>query len=149
MCRILSGWAVTSLTQCCFHTVVWQYGDAADWTVSQHDAWCSLNRDVSEAWQSAFSRTHQNFHGNTWMLLHVQTNWTQLFKDQVLPWHSQSSNGGLYCSSCSFSSFRPDNHFLEAICCFPMVYFMAGTIDKYVVMVWTLFFLFQNEISTL
>lgn len=29
-------------------------------------------------------------------------------------------------------SCRPDNHFLEAICCFPMVYFMAGTIDKYV-----------------
>lgn len=29
-------------------------------------------------------------------------------------------------------SRRPDNHFLEAICCFPMVYFMAGTIDKYV-----------------
>ncbi|XP_072243548.1 potassium channel subfamily T member 1 isoform X4 [Leuresthes tenuis] len=24
----------------------------------------------------------------------------------------------------------PDNHFLEAICCFPMVYFMAGTIDN-------------------
>ncbi|XP_016414918.1 potassium channel subfamily T member 1-like [Sinocyclocheilus rhinocerous] len=24
----------------------------------------------------------------------------------------------------------PDNHFLEAICCFPMVYYMAGTIDK-------------------
>ncbi|XP_077379179.1 potassium channel subfamily T member 1 isoform X4 [Festucalex cinctus] len=26
--------------------------------------------------------------------------------------------------------FQPDNHFLEAICCFPMVYFMAGTIDN-------------------
>lgn len=26
---------------------------------------------------------------------------------------------------------RPDNHFLEAICCFPMVYYMAGTIDKW------------------
>nr|XP_029534895.1 potassium channel subfamily T member 1-like [Oncorhynchus nerka] len=26
--------------------------------------------------------------------------------------------------------YPPDNHFLEAICCFPMVYFMAGTIDK-------------------
>ncbi|XP_074495144.1 potassium channel subfamily T member 1 isoform X13 [Sebastes fasciatus] len=25
---------------------------------------------------------------------------------------------------------QPDNHFLEAICCFPMVYFMAGTIDN-------------------
>uniref|UniRef100_A0AAQ4P5U9 RCK N-terminal domain-containing protein n=1 Tax=Gasterosteus aculeatus aculeatus TaxID=481459 RepID=A0AAQ4P5U9_GASAC len=24
----------------------------------------------------------------------------------------------------------PDNHFLEAICCFPMVYYMAGTIDN-------------------
>ncbi|XP_078496473.1 potassium channel subfamily T member 1 [Lissotriton helveticus] len=24
----------------------------------------------------------------------------------------------------------PDNHFLEAICCFPMVYFMVGTIDN-------------------
>ncbi|KAF3701886.1 Potassium channel subfamily T member 1 KCa4.1 [Channa argus] len=24
----------------------------------------------------------------------------------------------------------PDNHFLEAICCFPMVYYMAGTMDK-------------------
>ncbi|XP_063049657.1 potassium channel subfamily T member 1 [Engraulis encrasicolus] len=24
----------------------------------------------------------------------------------------------------------PDNHFLEAICCFPMVYFMAGNIDN-------------------
>ncbi|XP_069772372.1 potassium channel subfamily T member 1 [Narcine bancroftii] len=24
----------------------------------------------------------------------------------------------------------PDNHFLEAICCFPMVYFMAGSIDN-------------------
>ncbi|XP_069025547.1 potassium channel subfamily T member 2-like isoform X2 [Embiotoca jacksoni] len=24
----------------------------------------------------------------------------------------------------------PDNHFLEAICCFPMVYYMAGSIDK-------------------
>uniref|UniRef100_A0A3Q3L304 Potassium sodium-activated channel subfamily T member 1 n=1 Tax=Mastacembelus armatus TaxID=205130 RepID=A0A3Q3L304_9TELE len=26
--------------------------------------------------------------------------------------------------------YPPDNHFLEAICCFPMVYFMAGTIDN-------------------
>ncbi|XP_030273527.1 potassium channel subfamily T member 1 isoform X8 [Sparus aurata] len=26
--------------------------------------------------------------------------------------------------------YQPDNHFLEAICCFPMVYFMAGTIDN-------------------
>ncbi|MFT7805025.1 potassium channel subfamily T member 1-like isoform X1 [Arapaima gigas] len=26
--------------------------------------------------------------------------------------------------------YAPDNHFLEAICCFPMVYFMAGTIDN-------------------
>ncbi|XP_047447186.1 potassium channel subfamily T member 1 isoform X20 [Mugil cephalus] len=25
---------------------------------------------------------------------------------------------------------QPDNHFLEAICCFPMVYFMTGTIDN-------------------
>ncbi|XP_069465641.1 potassium channel subfamily T member 1 isoform X3 [Ambystoma mexicanum] len=25
---------------------------------------------------------------------------------------------------------EPDNHFLEAICCFPMVYFMVGTIDN-------------------
>ncbi|KAI4817033.1 hypothetical protein KUCAC02_009322 [Chaenocephalus aceratus] len=25
---------------------------------------------------------------------------------------------------------KPDNHFLEAICCFPMVYYMAGTIDN-------------------
>uniref|UniRef100_UPI00398F1ED1 potassium channel subfamily T member 1 n=1 Tax=Pristiophorus japonicus TaxID=55135 RepID=UPI00398F1ED1 len=25
---------------------------------------------------------------------------------------------------------QPDNHFLEAICCFPMVYFMAGSIDN-------------------
>ncbi|XP_051751493.1 potassium channel subfamily T member 1 isoform X7 [Ctenopharyngodon idella] len=25
---------------------------------------------------------------------------------------------------------EPDNHFLEAICCFPMVYYMAGTIDN-------------------
>uniref|UniRef100_A0A3Q3J1Q6 RCK N-terminal domain-containing protein n=1 Tax=Monopterus albus TaxID=43700 RepID=A0A3Q3J1Q6_MONAL len=24
----------------------------------------------------------------------------------------------------------PDNHFLEAICCFPMVYYMAGTLDN-------------------
>uniref|UniRef100_A0A8C5D8N4 Potassium channel subfamily T member 2-like n=1 Tax=Gouania willdenowi TaxID=441366 RepID=A0A8C5D8N4_GOUWI len=24
----------------------------------------------------------------------------------------------------------PDNHFLEAICCFPMVYYMSGTIDN-------------------
>ncbi|XP_067341014.1 potassium channel subfamily T member 2 isoform X3 [Channa argus] len=24
----------------------------------------------------------------------------------------------------------PDNHFLEAICCFPMVYYMAGTMDN-------------------
>lgn len=32
---------------------------------------------------------------------------------------------------CPFSH-SPDNHFLEAICCFPMVYFMTGTIDKYV-----------------
>ncbi|KAK9532564.1 hypothetical protein VZT92_009942 [Zoarces viviparus] len=24
----------------------------------------------------------------------------------------------------------PDNHFVEAICCFPMVYYMAGTIDN-------------------
>ncbi|XP_056146738.1 potassium channel subfamily T member 1-like isoform X2 [Lampris incognitus] len=26
--------------------------------------------------------------------------------------------------------YSPDNHFLEAICCFPMVYFMTGTIDN-------------------
>uniref|UniRef100_A0A3Q2NT39 Potassium sodium-activated channel subfamily T member 1 n=1 Tax=Fundulus heteroclitus TaxID=8078 RepID=A0A3Q2NT39_FUNHE len=26
--------------------------------------------------------------------------------------------------------YPPDNHFLEAICCFPMVHFMAGTIDN-------------------
>ncbi|XP_029961647.1 potassium channel subfamily T member 1 [Salarias fasciatus] len=26
--------------------------------------------------------------------------------------------------------YQPDNHFLEAICCFPMVYFMTGTIDN-------------------
>nr|XP_029495456.1 potassium channel subfamily T member 1 [Oncorhynchus nerka] len=26
--------------------------------------------------------------------------------------------------------YPPDNHFLEAICCFPMVYFMGGTIDN-------------------
>ncbi|XP_029684962.1 potassium channel subfamily T member 1 isoform X13 [Takifugu rubripes] len=26
--------------------------------------------------------------------------------------------------------YPPDNHFLEAICCFPMVYFMTGTIDN-------------------
>uniref|UniRef100_A0A3B5QF91 Potassium sodium-activated channel subfamily T member 1 n=1 Tax=Xiphophorus maculatus TaxID=8083 RepID=A0A3B5QF91_XIPMA len=26
--------------------------------------------------------------------------------------------------------YPPDNHFLEAICCFPMVYFMPGTIDN-------------------
>ncbi|KAM9743215.1 potassium channel subfamily T member 1 isoform 2-T2 [Menidia menidia] len=26
--------------------------------------------------------------------------------------------------------YHPDNHFLEAICCFPMVYFMTGTIDN-------------------
>ncbi|XP_077570914.1 potassium channel subfamily T member 1 isoform X6 [Stigmatopora nigra] len=26
--------------------------------------------------------------------------------------------------------YKPDNHFLEAICCFPMVYFMEGTIDN-------------------
>lgn len=26
--------------------------------------------------------------------------------------------------------YRPDHHFLEAICCFPMVYYMAGTMDK-------------------
>lgn len=25
---------------------------------------------------------------------------------------------------------RPEHHFLEAICCFPMVYYMEGTIDK-------------------
>nr|XP_020664855.1 potassium channel subfamily T member 1 isoform X7 [Pogona vitticeps] len=25
---------------------------------------------------------------------------------------------------------KPDHHFLEAICCFPMVYYMEGTIDK-------------------
>lgn len=29
------------------------------------------------------------------------------------------------CSPC-----RPEHHFLEAICCFPMVYYMEGTIDK-------------------
>lgn len=28
------------------------------------------------------------------------------------------------------SSSRPEHHFLEAICCFPMVYYMEGTIDK-------------------
>lgn len=28
------------------------------------------------------------------------------------------------------SSCRPEHHFLEAICCFPMVYYMEGTIDK-------------------
>ncbi|KTG00380.1 hypothetical protein cypCar_00019286 [Cyprinus carpio] len=27
-------------------------------------------------------------------------------------------------------ALEPDNHFLEAICCFPMVYYMAGTIDN-------------------
>lgn len=25
---------------------------------------------------------------------------------------------------------RPDHHFLEAICCFPMVYYMEGSVDK-------------------
>lgn len=30
-----------------------------------------------------------------------------------------------------YTSLRPDNHFLEAICCFPMVYYMAGSIDKW------------------
>lgn len=29
-----------------------------------------------------------------------------------------------------YVSCSPDNHFLEAICCFPMVYYMAGSIDK-------------------
>lgn len=32
------------------------------------------------------------------------------------------------CRTCC--AHRPDHHFLEAICCFPMVYYMEGSVDK-------------------
>ncbi|KAK4811454.1 hypothetical protein QYF61_006388 [Mycteria americana] len=31
---------------------------------------------------------------------------------------------------CVFMGISPEHHFLEAICCFPMVYYMEGTIDN-------------------
>ena len=46
---------------------------------------------------------------------------------------------------------RPDHHFLEAICCFPMVYFMVGSIDKYVCLNLYYYYLlsFNNIIATI
>ncbi|KAG8010562.1 Potassium channel subfamily T member 2 [Nibea albiflora] len=42
----------------------------------------------------------------------------------------QSEDDSVFPDGGGHSSTEPDNHFLEAICCFPMVYYMAGSIDN-------------------
>lgn len=48
----------------------------------------------------------------------------------ISTWDYMSYLNVQHISYSMYVSCRPDNHFLEAICCFPMVYYMAGTIDK-------------------
>lgn len=50
-------------------------------------------------------------------------------------WHCWLALGFCVCDVLNHlvlcvSPPRPEHHFLEAICCFPMVYYMEGTIDK-------------------
>ncbi|KAL7980964.1 hypothetical protein Chor_002118 [Crotalus horridus] len=57
------------------------------------------------------------------------------FKNKLIIVSAETAGNGLYNFIVPLRAYyrsrkEPDHHFLEAICCFPMVYYMEGTIDN-------------------